>query len=255
VRRLFIRLERICAEFTHKIIVVSHYDKQRGLSNRVGRESKYSLVHYGIDYSEFDRKDQNLRQELGISPNALVVGMIACFKPQKSPQDFIKLASLIKNISEEIRFILVGDGVLRKKIERLICKFNLKNQVILTGWRRDIPQVLSAIDVFVLTSLWEGLPVAVLEAMASGKPVVATNTGGIQEVVIEGKTGFLLPPPNMEKMSERISLLLKDETLRRNMGQNARQGLDFNFSLGNMIRNTESIYENVMIKRGLPYAH
>jgi glycosyltransferase involved in cell wall biosynthesis len=255
LRRLFIWLERICAKFTHKIIVVSHYDKQKGLDNHIGEANKYSLIRYGIDYTEFQPKVQTLRQELGISSNALVIGMVACFKPQKSPQDFIMLASLVRDIPKDLRFILVGDGVLGKKVERLISKFNLKKQVILAGWRRDIPRLLSIIDVFVLTSLWEGLPISVLEAMASSKPVVATHTGGIQEVVIEGKTGFLIPPRNIKEMAKRLVLLLKDENLRRNMGENARQSLNFNFTLTNMVKNTENLYGDLMSEKGLLYAN
>ena len=102
----------------------------------------------------------------------------------------MQLAFLTSQVLPQARFLLVGDGALRKKIEKLIAEFNLGPQFILTGWRRDIPKVLSAMDVFVLTSLWEGLPIAVLEAMVSRVPVVATHTGGISEVIAEGETGF-----------------------------------------------------------------
>jgi len=255
VRLFFIWLERLIAHFTDKLIVVSNYDKQKGLYNHIGKENKYSLIHYGIDYTEFGTRGQNIRKELGINTNGLVVCMVSCFKPQKSPQDFIRLAFLVKKVLPDVRFILVGDGILRKKIEKLIRKFNLEKQVILTGRRRDIPRILSAIDVFVLTSLWEGLPIAVLEAMASSKPIIATNTGGIGEVIVEGKSGFLVPPGDMLKMSERLAVLLKDKNLRAQMGQNARESLDFNFTLTNMIRKNENLYEGTIKNKGVIYAN
>jgi len=242
-QRLFcIWLERLSARFSNKLIVVSYYDRQKGLDNRIGKENKYSLIRYGVDYTEFNIKEQNIREELGINTNDLVVGMIACFKPQKSPQKFIRLAFLIGQSIPNVKFILVGDGALRNRIERLINKLNLRNKIILTGWRNDIPRILSAIDAFVLTSLWEGLPIAVLEAAASSVPAVVTHTGGIAEAVIDGKTGFLIPPQNPNLMSERLAFLLKDKNLRRQMGENARNNLGLDFALGNMVKNTQDLY-------------
>jgi glycosyltransferase involved in cell wall biosynthesis len=254
-RILFIWLERLNARFSDKLVVTSNYDRQKGLDNHIGQENKYSLIRYGVDYTEFNIKDQNIREELGINPNDLVVGMIACFKPQKSPPDFIKLANLVNKVLPDVKFLLVGDGILRRKIEKLISKFNLQKQVVLTGWRDDIPRILSAIDVFVLTSLWEGLPITVLEAMAASKPVISTHTGGVTEVIAEGKSGFLVTPRDINKMSERIAVLIKDENLRRQIGQNARQSLDSNFTLTNMISKTENLYEELMKIKGAIYAN
>ncbi|MDD4893961.1 MAG: glycosyltransferase, partial [Candidatus Omnitrophica bacterium] len=140
VRWFYIWLERIIAQFTDSIIVVSSHDKQQGIANRIGADNKYSIIHYGIDYAQFSVKGQGIREELGISASDLMVCMVSCFKPQKSPQDFIRLASLINESFPNAKFILVGDGILREKIERLIHKLNLQGQVILTGWRRDIPR-------------------------------------------------------------------------------------------------------------------
>jgi len=248
-RTFFIWLERLSAYFTDKLIIVSCHDKQKGLNHHIGREDKYSLIRYGINYTEFRVKEQNFRKTLGLSPKDLVVGMVSCFKPQKSPQDFIKLANLIKQILPDIKFLLVGDGVLRRKIERLISQFNLQKEIILTGWRRDIPQILSTIDVFVLTSLWEGLPIVVLEAMAVFKPVVATHTGGISDVIIEGRTGFLVAPGDMQEMSDKLIPLLKNENLRRQIGQNAKDCLGADFSLENMVKHTQDLYTGLCLKK------
>ena len=246
-RKLFLWLEKIVASFTDALIVVSDYDKKKGLDNHIGKKYQYQLIRYGIDYLEFDRaKGQNLKKELRIDPNNLLVGMIACFKPQKSPQDFVRLAYLVNQIIPNVKFLLVGDGILRRDIEKLIDKFKLQNNVILTGWRRDIPRILSAIDVFVLTSLWEGLPVSVLEAMVASKPVVATRTGGIAEIVFEGKTGFLVEPGNTKDMAEKLRILLKDGAMRDQMGRNARDSLDSDFNLENMVSNTQDLYGNLI---------
>jgi glycosyltransferase involved in cell wall biosynthesis len=209
-RLFFIWLEKLAAQFTDRLIVVSDSDRQKGLDNKIGEGNKYSLIRYGIDYNEFNTQAQNIRKELGIDAEDLVVGMVACLKPQKCPQDFIKLASLIKPGFPYVKFLLVGDGILRRDIESLINRFNLQARVILTGWRNDISRILSVIDIFVLTSLWEGLPIAVLEAMASGKPVVSTDTPGVEEVIVEGNSGFLVAPHDIRQMAERLAVLLKN---------------------------------------------
>lgn len=245
VRIFFILLERITAKLTTKLIVVSNYDKEKGLNNGIGNEDKYALIRYGIDYAVFEGGGENIRKALGVNTDDLVVGMISCFKPQKCPQDFIKLTFLVKQTLPDVKFILVGDGILHSRVEKLIDTYKLRSQLILTGWRNDIPKILQALDIFVLTSLWEGLPISVLEAMASSKPVVATNTGGVAEVIVEDKTGFLVAPGDMDGMSEKLIRLLKNKNLRGEIAQNIKDSLDGNFFLENMVKKTQDLYENL----------
>ena len=250
-RLLYIWLERWIGGFTDRLIVVSHYDQEKGLSKNIASENRYSLIRYGIDYAEFSGKQNagKARQELGIGADDLVVGMIACFKPQKSPGDFVRLVVLIHQSLPRVKFVLVGDGALRENIKDLISEYNLQKNMLLLGWREDIPEILSAIDVFVLTSLWEGLPISVLEAMASHKPVVATDTGGIREVVSENKTGFLVSPHDIKAMAEKVEILLNDRSLRLKMGNNAYSGLDSNYRLECMVNSTKELYENLIAAR------
>ena len=245
-RIFFIYLERFAAKFTDKLIVVSRYDKHKGLSNRIGSEGKYAFIRYGIDYKQFAASDLNIREELGMKPDDLAVGTLSCFKPQKSPQDFVKLAFLINKSAPGIKFIMTGDGILRKDLKKLISKFNLQDKVILTGWRSDSSRVLSSMDVFVLTSLWEGLPISALEAMAASKPIVVTDTGGISERIAEGQNGFLVRPRDMEKMSEKLLVLLSDKNLRKRIGQNARESLGADFTVENMVKDNVNLYENLL---------
>jgi len=250
LRILFIWLERISAKFTDRIIVVSNYDRQRGLDSNIGDKHKYRLIRYGINYEEFNGKTANVREEFAINHKDLVVGTVSCFKPQKSPQDFIKTAFLVNQVMPDVKFILVGDGILRNRVKKMIEKFNLQRQVILTGWRRDIARILSSIDVFALTSLWEGLPISVLEAMVSSKPVVATSTAGTGEVIIKGKTGFLVAPGNTKEIAEKLTILLKDGRLRKEMGQNAKGSLGSSFRLENMAKSHQDLYEDLVREKG-----
>lgn len=248
LRKLFILLERIVGKFTDRIIVVSYHDKEKGIKNGIGKEDKYAIIRYGIDYAEFQRRGNTIKKELGINLDGLLVTNISCLKPQKSPLDFVKLSSLVNQNLPNVKFLLVGDGKLRKRLEGFISRFGLKKNFILSGWRRDIPEILSATDILVLTSLWEGLPVVVLEAMAAGRPVVATSTGAVEEVVIDGKTGFIVARKDMYKMSERLAALLKDSDLKRRMGENARNNMDINFTLQAMVKNSQDLYEDLIAK-------
>lgn len=244
-RTFFLCLERFVAQFTDALIVVSYSDREKGLRNHIGNKNKYLLIRYGINLNEFSANDRDIKEELGLDKDDLVVGMIACFKPQKSPRDFIKLAYLVNKAIRDVKFILIGDGVLRKDIERLILKLKLQKQVSLLGWRNDIPAILSALDIFVLTSLWEGLPITVLEAIASFKPVLATDTGGISEIIQEGNTGFLVPPGDMNNMAEKLKMLLGDENLRRRIAQKAKNSLNSDFTIEHMAGNTQDLYEHL----------
>ena len=253
LKKFYIALEHFSAKFTDAIIVVSHHDKQKGLKRRIGTEGKYSLVRYGVDRAKFGLEDRSLRKELGIGDAELVIGMIACFKPQKAIEDFVRLAFLANPVLPQAKFLLVGDGVLRKKIEKLIVKFNLNSRFILLGWRKDIPRVLSAMDVFVLTSLWEGLPIAVLEAMVSQVPVVATHTGGISEVITEGETGFLVPCHDMASMLEKMRILLQNVPFKNRIIQSAKQCMDEKFDTETMVKTHEDLYQQWIAARGRVY--
>ncbi len=246
----YLVLEKTCAIFTSKIIVVSQHDKDKGLANLVGKLSQYALIRYGINCQEFKHSQTRIfaRKSLGLTNVDLVVGMIACFKPQKAPLDFVELASVIKRYFPDIKFVLVGDGQLRKKIEVRIKQLNLNGQVILTGWRNDIPLILSCLDVFVLTSLWEGLPIVVLEAMASGVPLVATDTGGIGEVVVNGKTGCLVKRHDIQSMQVRVRELLSEIPKRLEFSRLSREKIgQEEFSLESMVKHTEELYFNLLL--------
>ena len=245
-RKFFIWLEKLSANFTDKIIVVSNCDRNKGLKNCIGKPEKYQIIRYGIDYEEFGIKDNLIRKELGIDKDDLLVGMVSCFKPQKSPQDFIKLAFLVHQSIPKVKFLLVGDGALRVSIEKSIRRLNLKQVIILTGWRRDIFRILSSLDVFVLTSLWEGLPISALEAMAASVPVVVTDTGGISEVIRDGETGFLVSPHDSENLLQKLLILLKDKELRVRMGEKAKESLNSNFRIRNTAANTQDIYKDLI---------
>ncbi len=246
VKRIFIWLEKISAAVTGKLIVVSNHDKEKGLAYGVGGNDKYTLIHYGIDYADFRAGGEDVRRDLGINADDLAVGMVSCLKPQKCPQDFVKLSAMINKTMPDVKFILIGDGILRSRIKKLISSLKLERQFIMAGWRKDIPAILRSLDIFVLTSSWEGMPISVLEAMACSRPVIATDTGGIAEVIVEDKTGFLVRAGDMDNMSEKLTNLLKNKDLRARIGHDAKDSLGQDFSLSNMAKLTQNLYTDLL---------
>lgn len=245
--RLYLWLERFCAKFTHKIIVVSEFDRAKGLKNSIGHQGQYCLIRYGLEMQNFQLPQSgSVRKELGISSASRVVGMVACFKPQKAPLDFIALAAGVNKKFPGTKFVLVGDGGLRKKIERRIRQLGLALDVVLTGWRADIPAILDGLDVLVLTSLWEGLPIVILEAMAAGVSIVATDTGGIREVVEDGRGGYLVKPHDIRGLQTRVEELLADANKREAFTRYASGVINRqDFSLERMTANTDRLYFNL----------
>jgi glycosyltransferase involved in cell wall biosynthesis len=181
------------------------------------------------------------RAALGVPPGAPLVGMIACLKPQKAPEDFVAVAARVRAALPEARFFLAGDGERRQAVEAAARAAGLDGAFQLLGWRRDVPELLAALDVLVLTSRWEGLPRVLPQAMAAGRPVVATNVNGAPEAVRDGVTGYLVPPGDIAGLADRVIALLRDPATREAMGRAARAAVH-EFDATEMVRRQEALY-------------
>ena len=179
--------------------------------------------------------------ELGFAPSDKIVGIVAGFKPPKALHHFVTVARRVSDQRTDIKFLMVGDGELREQLEEHVDRLHLDSIVKMVGWRRDVPEFLEIFDVFLLTSLWEGLPRVVVEAMITGVPVVAPDVAGIAEVVRSGETGYLVSPGDTASMAQRVIELLDNETLRRQMGR-AAKGVGQEFSVENMIEDYTRLY-------------
>ena len=249
VRWLFIGIERISAYITTKLVVVSGENTKKAMANKIGKKNQYVVIHSGIKIKEVSfnpiiRKEK--RKEFGFRDEDFVVGMIACFKPQKDPISFVLLAHKVSAYLPQAKFLLVGDGLLRPSIEKLISKLNLQEKIKLPGWRRDISLLLQTFDIMVLTSLWEGLPRVFLEAMVLGVPIVATRVDGATEVIKNGINGFLVSPKDMESMAQKVVYLFKNAEERKQMGIRAKEMLPFSFDIDEMVKKIEELYKQLI---------
>lgn len=245
-RALYLNLERVCARFTDRLVVVSKPDIKTGVAHRIAAEKKFTLIYNGIDLEKFRQPvvETEVRRQLGLDPDAKLVGMIGRLDRQKNPLDFIRSAAIVSRARADVQFLIVGDGSLRPECERLIRDLQLKGRVFLLGYRDDVARILPILTMTAMSSLWEGLPIAFLEAMSAGKPIVANDVDGAGDVVIDGETGFLVPPHQPAEMAKRILCLLDDEALCNQMSHYARECSNY-FSVQRMVRETESLYREL----------
>jgi glycosyltransferase involved in cell wall biosynthesis len=243
---VFRALERATSRVTTRFVAVARANVRTGLEHRLFTADRTVLVRSGIPLGWFGSgaRGGRARTELGLGPQAPLVGMVACLKPQKAPVDFVRVARRVAERVPAAHFVLVGDGELRDAVQAEVARLGLAARFHLLGWRRDIPAVLSDLDVFVLTSLWEGLPRSVPEAMASGLPVVATRVDGIPEAVADGITGYLARPHDVETMADRVAFLLQHPAEARRLGEQGRRRVD-DFDIDAMVRRQEALYEEL----------
>ena len=201
------------------------------------KKSKIQVIHNGIPYESFLNANPTLKQELGLSESSVLIGMIGRINPGKGQLFFIELAdSLCKSFSEA-HFVLVGDPFpgyepILEEVKREIREKSLETRVTYLGFREDIPEVMASLDIFVLPSvLPDSFPTVILEAMASGKPVVATRSGGASEMVVNGETGFLIPIGNVEEGRVALEQLIRDPDLREQLGESGRTRVLNTYSL------------------------
>jgi glycosyltransferase involved in cell wall biosynthesis len=252
--RMYVLLERFAAAFSDAMIVVAEVDIEKGLAQKIGKPSQYRLIRSAIPLEAFKTINQDrtaIRQELGIPLNVPVLGNIGRFSPQKNPLDWIRIARQVVEAVPDCWFLLVGDGPLRDQVESLIVDLDLGDRMVLTGLRRDVPRMLAAMDLFLLTSLWEGLPRVLPQAMAMGVPVVANQVDGTVEVIKHGETGYLCQPGDLTQMASYCETLLKDPLLSRTMGERGRKFVLSEFDLNRMIFQIEALYRELLSEKGV----
>lgn len=208
---------------------------------------KITIVYNGVDPAGFETSDdRSAVAELGISETDCVVGILAAMRPEKDHIGFLRAARIVADRVPSAKFLIVGDGPMRGEIESTAAELGLTDQVILAGSRSDVPEVLRAMDVVVLSSYSvECFPMALLEAMAAGRPAVCTAVGGVPEIVEEGVTGYLVPPHDPQQLADRLVDVLTDQALRARLGAAARTRVESEFSLQASVNSAELALEEI----------
>jgi glycosyltransferase involved in cell wall biosynthesis len=236
-------IELLLSVCTTHYLCVSRADAKTGIRLFPGFKNRHTIIHAAVDHTHFIRSiDQALHFPSESEP--FIFGTISCFKPQKNLQDLIKAFASVHAIKPQVRLEIVGDGVLRHELEMLIKKYNLTKHVTLHGWKHDVYPYMKQWHSFILSSLWEGLPCAIVEARLMHIPVACYDTGGIGEVIFHDTNGLLAPRGNWTMLAHHMQALASSEQLYTRL-QRHRDDLS-DFDIPSMIQNHRTVYHSLI---------
>lgn len=239
----------VLARFDH-LIAVSEATKHEMVAVGIP-ESKIRVIHNGIEPHIWspDQVTTAFREELGISQNVPVIGYVGRIMPEKDLETWLRAAAMVAKQYPQARFVLVGegrDGITLSGLKRLVDSLGIEKNVIFQGYRRNLIPVYEAFDIFVLSSLREGLPNSILEAMALGIPVVTTDVAGAKELVVDGDSGFVVSQQSPDQLANRVLKLLDDPEMRVRMKQASRHRIETEFSFSKRLEKIENFYAQIL---------
>ena len=237
--------------YTHlcdAIVAISRDIKRHMVQNKGIRADKIEVIYSGLELERFclPVRPAHLRGQWGVGPGDKLVGIVAVMRNKKGHRFLIRAAPRILSRHPQTKFVFVGSGPKEAEIREQISAGGLQEHFILTGSRRDIPEILNSLDIFVLPAQLEALGQAIIEAMAAGLPVVASRVGGIPELVQDGVTGLLVPAEDVRALAGAVNSLLDDPRLARRMGAQGRRFVQAEFSYRRMIDKTEAFYRRLL---------
>ncbi len=250
IRGLYIILEWLAGHWTNRLICVSKEEREEALRYRLVSKDRIVVIPNWVDLDEFGvfiRTREKL-EELGISKHNRVVGTVADLRPQKGHECLLKAVPQVLRYLPDTTFLIIGEGDCREALEEMIQQLRIDNCVVMTGHRRDVPELYPLMDVYVLPSLWEGLPYTILEAMACRCPVIATDISGNREILSDG-VGLLVPPRSPVLLGEAIVRLLTDQQLADRLSSCGRQRIEDRYQMSAQINRIEKVYEEASIDR------
>jgi glycosyltransferase involved in cell wall biosynthesis len=244
----YIPIERYAASLSDGLITVSELNKQEAFNINLAPREKFTTIYSGIDLNRFKVKADRIKtcHSLGLSPNQPVIGTVGRLSIQKAPLDFVAAAKMALQHKPETQFIMIGDGPLAAEVRQAI---DNEPRIKVFGYRDDIPEILSSLDLFVLSSLWEGLGRALTEAMIMGVPVAATAVDGVPELVTHQQTGLLSPPGDPARLAENMIWLLDNPEEAQRMRQCARSRVVPTFGAERMANQIEALYERLLVEK------
>ncbi|WP_414623413.1 glycosyltransferase family 4 protein [Calothrix sp. CCY 0018] len=247
--------KKLAFKLTDYFVFTSDYDKEIGSKLDNISLAKSKVIAYGLDTNKFSQTQQqiniireNIREKLQIPQNHIVIASAGRLEAQKAQLDLIQAANIICSKHDNVTFVLVGEGSLRTQLETQIENQGLLGKFLLPGFVNNIEEFLCAVDIFTMSSLFEGLCYAVVEAAAMSVPVVATAVGGMRYSIADGETGFLVEPKNPEKLAEKINFLLDNPDIAQQMGERGKTRFMKLFTLEQMISETEALYCRLLQK-------
>jgi glycosyltransferase involved in cell wall biosynthesis len=240
-------LERLAAFLTTRFVAVSEGERELACQYRVGRQEQIAVIQTGLDPAPYRLPVDipYLKASLGIPVSAPVIGSVGRLSTQKSPSDFVRVAEAVHRSKPDAHFVWVGDGPLEQDVRNLSASLQLDSTIHWLGQRSDVQKLLHLFDCFILTSRWEGFPLVVLEAMAAGVPVVATNILGTRELIQHGVNGWLAPARDTESLAGLVLDLLTNPGKADAFRQASQARVENEFTRPRMLAMIQNLYEEV----------
>ena len=251
--KFFLWLERLLAKFTDVIITVGNEQRKEIIKYKVADPEKIVSIPLGLDLKPFvnSRTDPNqLRRELSLPENTLLVGIVARLVPIKNHACFLEAAQLVLQRYDNVRFLIIGDGELRGTLEKKVQDLGIDSRVIFMGFQHNLVKIYAGLDIVTLSSFNEGLPVALIEAMAASKPVISTDVGGVRDLILDGYNGLLVPSNDPASLAEAIFYLLSNPERREMMGKAGREKAYPQFDKKRLVKDIEELYQKLLSGEG-----
>jgi len=257
VSRFFIALEKIAARITDRLIMLTDQEKADHLHYRISPRDKFAVIPSGVCLEAFSGLEGNEHhpedKPPAFPPGAFVIGTVGRLTAIKGQRYLLAAAAKLVREIPELLCVVVGEGEMRRELEEQAAALGMDERMIFPGWQRDVGDYMSAFDVFVMPSLNEGMGRVVVEAMAAGRAVIASDVGGLRNLVAPGENGLLVPPGDAEALAKAIRALYRDPERRRSMGEEGRKKAPA-FSAGAMIMKIDELYKELLKKKQVPTA-
>ncbi len=254
-RTLFRNLERLASRWCDRMIFISQPLIDWALKEKIVHKKKIVKIYSGIDLERFrpatEDEKSRIRKRWGIGPDEAVIGIVSKLWEGKGHRVLIESFKTVKKEIPGARLIIVGEGYLYDSLKTLVERLGLENSVLFTGFQSDIPEIITTFDVVVLPSFFEGMGRVLLEGMAMEKPLVASNVGGIPDLVKDGINGILIAPGEVDELSDALLKLLKDQGLANKMGKEGRKMVSDRFSAKTMVDSIQHLYLEYLERKGI----
>ncbi len=249
--KIFVIAERILSLMTDKITALTDRERDEHLEQGIASIEKYVIIHSGVMLQQIMNMNSDIergKKKLCIPQNSNVIGVVGRLVPIKGHKYLVSAAKRIIREFDSTFFVFVGDGYLESKLERQSESLGVRKNIIFTGWRKDVIEILNLFDILVLPSLNEGMGKVLIEGMALGKPIVASSVGGIIDLVENGDNGILVPPKDSDALEEAILKLIRNKSLAQKLGKNGKAKVYPEYDTFVMVRQIEDLYEDMLSK-------
>ena len=246
-KKFYALIEKILALRTTKIINISKAEYESALQHKIAPKKKMCIIENAIDFSKFENSDcyrENTRKGYGILESDIVIGVTGRISEQKDPLTILRAFEILCKTRKNLKLMYVGSGDLEESVKKYAKEMKIDDKIIITGWVNNVEKYIPAFDIAVLPSRWEGFGLAIIEYMACNKPIIASNIGGIADIITNNKNGLLFEVGNYEELSQKIKLLIDSSEISKNIVEENKE-YSKNYNINALIEKHEELFNKI----------